>query len=242
MLVMPSLSYLGRRAAQAANIEYVGGKTARRDGVTTELLVSLTDLTGGADSAPQEDDFVIVSACVPTLSGGNMNMANFIQGYDPVADLYQDDSTATNFCVHRKFMGAVPDTNFNVSGTGWDQRSTAIAVHVWRNVNKTTPLDVAAVTSVAGNTGIPNPPAINPMTPGAVIIAAGGSRWTVGVFGTTDLDNFRAEWANSTYDAVVGMGSKAWDGLGPFDPAAFTNCSATSTVAACAVTLALRPA
>lgn len=220
---------------------YVGG-------MTTTLLTATTtavnfSLTGGTNTTPQAGDIVIIAHAI---ASGTTDRAFNISGYNQIADLFQTDTESINLFVGWKLMGSTPDTSFTItSGSYSTTQAGTIAVHVWRNINPTTPIDVTSTTALHVSSIRPNPPAITPVTSGAVILAIGGAAHTGGVdtFGATYLSNFRTVGLNSTDDSTVGMGSIVWPGSGAYDPAVWTCTQATSTAfSAASCTMALRPA
>jgi len=234
---------LGGLSGEAPPIEliYVGGRTQSGAGTTSNISVSLTSLTGGTDTAPQSGDFVLIAV---ELSG-TTDKSYRISGYDQIVDLRADDTYDSNLQVGRKFMGGTPDTSATITGgTGSTADAYALAIQVWRNVNTTTPLDVTSTTATQTNTGIPNPPAITPVTAGAQIIVAAGTAHNGGTdtFGAAYLSNFLTAGANDDVDATIGMGNILWTG-GEYDPAAWTfSQSDATTFSTNSVTMALRPA
>jgi hypothetical protein len=218
---------------------YVGGQT--RTVLQATDLVTNFALTGGVDTLPRQGDIVIIAVAIASVT----NRAFNISGYTQIADLFQTDTEATNLFIGYKIMGATPDTSFTLtSGSYSTTQAGTVAVHVWRNIDQTTPLDVTPTTALHVSTIIPNPPSITPTTTKSVIIAVGGAAHTGGVdtFGATYLSNFITIGNNSTDDSTVGMGSLAWTG-GAYDPAAWTCTQATSTAfSAASATIALRPA
>lgn len=222
-------------------IELVGRTTGTATGGTGAYSVSLTGLTGGLASSPSEGDLVVV--CAAAVAGSDLDLA--ISGYTEVVDIAGVDNGYANLGLFYKFMGSTPDTSVSAPRPVTSSLSAACAIHVWRGVDPTTPIDVAAQTAIGSNAGQPNPPSITPVTSGAVILAAGVGTEVDGlgaVFTTSDLSNFSTVVGNSTFDVVVGMGSKAWTS-GAFNPAAFGgNASAGITDSWSAVSIALRPA
>lgn len=143
-------------------------------------------------------------------------------------------------------MGATPDTTATITGSGQASQGAAVVAYVWRGVNLTTPMDVTATTSSSTSSAIANPPAITPVTRGAIVIAAGGAGHTAGAvnFTATELSNFRSTNADVTSgrDATVGIGWASWRSTS-YDPSAFTFGASNSILyMSCGVTLALRPA
>jgi len=137
------------------------------------------------------------------------------------------------------------DTSVEVQGSvDGSNDSEVVSVHVWRGVDQTTPVDVATTTATGINWGRPNPPAITPITAGAIVVACGlgANPSNAGVFTTTDLSNFATVRESAPfYKSIVGMGSAAWTS-GALDPAAFSGGSNSSGASWCAATMALRPA
>lgn len=225
--------------ASSPGITYVGGKTMGVPDTAGFQTLSITGLTGGSDTAPAAGDIVIVAYATgyPTS-----NTDVQVTGYTEIADLYANDTIDTNFGAFYKIMGSTPDTTISVSPTGGSGEGGVVAIHVWRGVNSTTPLDVATTTATGLNSCLPNPPAITPVTSGAVIIAMGGSFLGGAVYQSSDLSNFRSDIFGSLRVANVGIGSKVWTG-GTFDPAAWTFAGTDDTnYGWCACTIALRPA
>ena len=231
-----------------AGIEYVGGRTHTFNGTTGNTSISLSGtLTGGLASSPAANDFVIVTYA--TESSGDIDLTMVTAGYTEVTDLWGNDSIDVNLAVYTKHMGATPDADVVVGPTTNAGYPGAVTIHVWRGVDLTTPMDVAATTATGGNSGHPNPPAITPTTLGAVIVvcAAAGSL-NAGVTlsqSGSELSNFRAAYSDNgdatNNDVTAAMGSKAWSGSGAFDPVALVG-NASASLAWAALTLALRPA
>jgi len=227
----------------AAGIQFVGSTTAAITASgSTDTNVSLTSLTGGLASAPEAGDLVIVYYGTGSIADRAIGVTT--AGYTEVAELYSNDSQDTNLSVNYKLMGATPDTQVTMSGTGNTSDSGAVAIHVWRNVDSIFPLDVTSTTATGTNSVLCDPPAITPVTTGAVIVSggAGGHDSGVHTFGSSNLSNFATIGGpNDTNDVTVGVGSAVWTS-GAFDPAAFTfSGTSTTSFSWAAVTLALRP-
>lgn len=233
-------------------IQFVGGATAVKDGATTgtSTIPLNSGLTGGISASAQSGDFVIA-----TFSGadtGNIDRTYSISDgtteYTAIADLFSNSTADVNFRAAYKFITADTATTFGPTGT--TNAKGTMSVYVFRNVNTTTPLDVAATTATAINTRIANPPSITPITSGAFIVAIGvGGVGQTATYSSSDLINFftAVPAGLSTFftpgGTVLGIGHKADWVSGAFDPAAFTLSIADSTsVGFCAVTIALRPA
>jgi len=202
--------------------------------------ISLTDLTGGLASSPSENDLVVLSYAIG--SGADIDVTVTTSGYIEIADIRANDDNDANLGVFRKFMSSSPDTSVTVGQTTNTTYPGAVAIQVWRGVNVTTPLDVAATTATGLDTGQPSPPAITPSTSGSVVIVAGAASQPTGaVFTSSDLSNFITATSPDTLDTVVGMGSFDWTS-GTFTPATWGGSTTASTDSWAAVTLALRPA
>lgn len=239
------MSMLSRFPTTAtAGIQYVGGTTAAiTASISTTTNVSLTGLTGGLASAPAQNDLVIVYYGVG--SNGDEVIGVTTSGYTEVSELFISDTYSANLSVSYKTMGATPDTQVTVSGTGSTNNAGAVAIQVWRYVDAVLPLNVASTTATGINSVLCNPPSITPTAPGAVIIAGGAGGHNAGIqtYSSSDLQNFISVGGpNTTNDVTVGMGSRAGIAGTAFDPAAFTFSAGDSPQYSwAAVTLALRP-
>lgn len=243
------MSMLSRFATQASStpaaVQYVGGTSAQVTGSTaTTTNVVLTGLTGGLASAPADGDLVIVYYGAASTADRALTITT--AGYTQVADLYANDTYDANLTVAYKRMTSTPDTSVDVSATGATADGGAVAVHVWRGVDSLLPFEAATATATGINTVLCAPPAVTPVTTGAVIIAGGAgahSTTTARTYTSSDLTNFVTRGSpNSTNDATVGVGSKAWTS-GTFTPATFGFSGTDSTSYSwAAVTLILFPA
>lgn len=232
--------------AAPATIQYVGGITASFVGSTTNDTVSLTSLTGGIAAAPQYGDLIIVAVELSGTSNKAYIIADFLQ----IADLYQDDTEDSNFQVGYKFTSIIPETSVVITGgSGNTADGIAVAIHVYRNIDQTTPFDVTSTTFGALNGAIPDPPAITPTTSGALIVVAAGAAHdatAAGLFTASYLSNFITDTTVAlaeTNDATVGMGNVAWTS-GAYNPVAWTFTGTGGTAANWSynsVTMALRP-
>lgn len=224
-------------------IRYVGGTTAQITGSTsTTTSISLTALTGGMDTQPREGDVVIVY--YGTGSGSNRDIGVITAGYGEIVELNSNDTEETNLSVSYKAMSSTPDTSVVVSATGTSSDSGSVVIKVFRNVDLGTILDATPTTATGIDSVLCNPPAITPITAGAVIVSGGSGAHTQGVqtFSSSDLVNFSSVGGpDSTHDSTTGMGFYNWSS-GAVDPAAFT-FSTTNSVnfSWAAVTLALKP-
>lgn len=225
-------------------IRYVGGTTAQITGsASTTTSISLTALTGGMDTQPREDDVVIVYYGTGSTSDRVIGVTT--AGYTEIVELYSNDNFDTSLSVSYKAMGSTPDTSVVVSGTGNSADSGSVVIKVFRNVDLVNILDVTSTTATGIDSVLCNPPAITPVTVGAVIVSGGSGAHNQGVqtFSSSDLVNFSSVGGpDNTNDSTTGMGFYNWIS-GAVNPAAFT-FSTTDSVnfSWAAVTLALRPA
>lgn len=226
-----------------SGIKYVGGYTLGFLGQTTDITVNFNgNLVGGGGISAIPGDLVIIY--FGTASSADRNLT--ISGYTELVELFSSDDIDTNLVVAYKFMGSTPDSSFILTGgTQSIDDGGVVAVQVWRNVNSTTPFDVAHVTAIGSNTVLCTPPAITPISAGSYIISGGVGSHSRGVrtYSSLDLNGFISIGSgNDVYDATVGLGYKQWIS-GSFNPAQFTfseDDQLTSSWAS--VTLALRPA
>lgn len=232
------------KSAFAGGIQYVGGRTAGSTGTASDITISLNGtLTGGLGTSPSTGDLVIVYFG----TGSTADRDLVVSGYTEVAELYSNDTYDTNLVAAYKFMGGTPDTSFTLTGgTLSTSDAGAVAVQVWRGVNATTPLDVTQTTATGQNSVLCNPPAITPVTGGAIIVSGGAGGNNVSAdpttFSSSDLTAFMSTSRSDATDVTIGLGYKVWTS-GAFDPAQFTFSGTDSTsFSSASVTLALRPA
>lgn len=246
---MTSLHHFLRSADIASPGWELVGQTSQtwRDS-STSTAISLTGLTGGIASAPAEGDVVVVlyehdSSFTNTLgistSGYSTATANGID--------------TRNFLglVGVKKMGATPDTDVTVTAsTGNAGESRIVLVEVWRGGDPSTVLDASIVTASGGNTGQPNPGAISPLTPGALILVLGGCAGAYetepSAFTSGDLtDIFQLAISTPSGSYLYGnraaIGHHTWTS-GAFDPAQWGGGTTSTTASWAAFTIALRPA
>lgn len=224
-------------------IEYVGGKTAAIPAsAATNTTVSLTDLTGGLDTAPAAGDLVVIGFA--TGGAGDKSIGIATAGYTEVSELFADNFDDTNLSVSYKFMGGSPDTSVDVGPTTSATEPGAVVIHVFRDVSTGVTLDVAATTAVTGGSSQPNPASITPVTAGAwiVVFGAKSSDATINAFTSGDLSNFIQQNNSQSAQLIrIAGGTAEWTS-GAFDPAEFGGGNARTDSSTAAVTIALRPA
>jgi hypothetical protein len=219
---------------------YVGGQIAAYQGTTSTSTITF-NLTGGAGTTPLANDLVLVAVSIGANSNINPSLA--VTGYTSIAELYAPDSQSADLFVGYKFMGTTPDTNFTRPQTGNTQHAGAYAIHVWRNADLTTPLDVTRTVTQGLNTAIPNPSAITPVTANTQIVVVAASAHLAGnpTFTASYLSNFITVGSADNVDTTIGVGNVAWTS-GSYDPAAWTFGGTDSVnYSYAAATIALRP-
>lgn len=225
-------------------IQFVGGKSATSE--SASYSVPLTGLTGGIATAPAAGDMVIVFSGYPSTTNGTPGITA-PSVHTKVADLYSNGSTVdTNFDASYFFAASTPETSVTVTGIA---NASGCVILVFRGVDPTTPLD-ATTTTITGITGFdPNPPAITPVTAGAVVVA--GGMLAVGLSISTPTNAMPAGYTgysvinvNAFSNGLVLSGAyKAGVSAGVAeDPGAFNNNYASGTgFSWAAVTMVLRP-
>ena len=225
----------GTGTVSAANLTYVGGTTG--SGTSAAYDVSLSGL------GIQQNDIVVVATGFASTTNGDPGVNT--TGYTEVADLYSDDTRDANLAIAYKVQGATPDTSINVNGSGSATDSAVTAVHVWRGVDTTTPIDVTITTATGINTGTFDSPSITPTTTGAIVLSLGlGTSLNARTSPTapTGYGNQVNDSTDPGNAAVVGIASKAWSGSGAEDPGSWGNLSTAVADSWAAATLVLRPA
>lgn len=223
---------VGRKVA--GGISYVGGLTGFHTAATASFSIASIPVA--------ENDYAVLvvsratSGAMPALAGWTTVYA--ANGSDPTAGIPYAIYIAT-----RRMTAGESSISFP---TGFS--NTSYGIQVFRGVNLTTPLDVATqVQTFVNDTAQPNPPAITPVTSGAVVVACGGSHGSFDAndFTSSDLTNFLTQQnETASFDPLVGMGFIPWSGSGPVDPAQFGG-GTTGNVLQCSAasaTIALRPA
>lgn len=195
-----------------------------------------------------ENDLVLVyyGAASTTNLTLTVNGNDSSSPYNILHDLYANDTYDANLTVAWRVMPSTPDfrLQLNPAGSG---NGAAAAIFVFRGVDPANPFDVTSTSATGTNSARCNPPAITPVTPGAVVVSGGVGAYSIIIasqeFTSSDLNNFISSSSdNVTNDAVVGVGTKEW-GVGTFDPAQFSFFGGDSTSNSwVAATLALRPA
>lgn len=230
-------------------IQFVGSTTDASVGSLSPRTISITGLTGGLASSPAADDLVVITYAIASQSDVGIYVRNLssVDYTNVTTRIYEaGDLYDTVLLVAYRFMPSAPETQAIISPSDAVTNARAVAVHVFRGVDQTTPIDVTATTASGINSFLANPPSITPTTAGAWILACGGGAGqTVSGSGytATGLTAFTTIGSADSYDALVGAGYyDAWTS-GAYDPSAFTGGGTDSTDNSwAALTLALRPA
>lgn len=227
--------------AGGGGLVFVGGTSSSPiDGGGGSL--SLTSLTGGIGTAAAIGDIVIVAVAYGSTANRSGSLPG---GYTSLVSIGADDNFDCELRVGYKVLSSA-DTGLTVGGTGNVADASGVAVHVWRNINAT-PIDVTTTTATGINAATPDPPAITPVTAGAIILVIGGAAGgTLANFSGpsmgSGLEHFFEGWGADTNDGHVAMYSKTNWTSGAFDPTAFSGGGGAGTSCWCAATIALRPA
>lgn len=230
--------------APASGISLVGWAVAAGNNDTNATL-DLTALTGGSDTSPSPDDYVIVFG---TASSGVDSDVTISDGtYGAIGtDIYQSDSFKINTNVFAKVQGGTPDTSVSINGSSNTTGGNSAVAVVLRGVDTTTPLDVAVQQAGSLNTALANAPQITPSTAGAWIIAGGGisQDLTPGTFtGPANMTDYhQATSVGSSRGNVTWAALKTDWSSGAFDPDALTGGDESTSYAFGAFTIAVRPA
>lgn len=228
----------------AAGISIVGwkGVGANSGGSANIDLTALVD--GIASAATTGDEVILIaggSSGIDTAPGGPDGTWTEI-----IANIFINDTFKSNLRAWRKRMGAVPDTSVTVSLVNNSAGGGGAIAFVARGVDAATPLDVAVVTTSDVNSAMVNPPAITPVSAGALILAGGfgSSDTTPTAFtGPSNMTGFhQAQGAGSTRGGVIGAAVKTDWTAGAFDPDPFTGGETSASCSWIGFSIALRPA
>jgi hypothetical protein len=219
---------------------YIGSVTGSATSASS-ITLDLTALTGGAGTAVETGDLIVVACGWSGIAAGAP--APTTAGYTAcVASLYANDARDSNLGVFYKEAGASPDTSVAVNTRASASYGSVAIAQVWRGVYTTG----RAASARLGNVALPNAPAAPLYTAGSVVLAIG-----LGTGDTTPTD-FTApagysnqaivKQAGSVSSAIAAIASKVLTTEQTEDPAAWTGGESTTSDAWSAVTLPLMPA
>jgi hypothetical protein len=249
MLQVNQLIGFGAGDSGPGGIQFVGGKIEGKDGATSgNTTVAINSgLTGGIDTTAASGDFVIAAFAVGSSADRTLSITDGTTGYTLIAsELYSNDDLDTNLRVGYKFITG--DTTITFGPTGSADEAGIMAAYVFRGVNATTPLDVAATTATGTSGANADAPSITPTTLGAYIVAVGAAAHvgTTATFNApSDLVDFFTLSRTENYcDTALGIGHKDDWVSGAFNPAAWVHANPNEpTVCSwAAMSIALRPA
>lgn len=233
-----------------ARPQFVGRTKTKGVKTASDINVSLTSLTGGLASAPADGDLIVAGYTFGNKTDINISFAIRDAGGTAYtvagSDLYGNDTYDTNLVVGYKRAGATPDTQVNMTAGDTDS-GYIVMVEVWRGVDPTTPLDVAAVGATGTNTGRPNPGSITPSTALAEVLcfAAGASANGVTPSALTSSDFTSIDYEQQAGGTNMASPSAAFGHYdwtsGAFDAAQFGGGSTSTSNSWAALALALRP-
>lgn len=230
---------MGVAAAPGAGIQYVGGKQINFN--TAGSTFDFAGLTGGIASEADIGDLYIFFASAANLAGYVIT-AEPVGYIGTIVNQTRSDVIGCSAIAAYGFFEAGTDDFTIETNTG----AANGGVVVYRGVNLTTPLDVATPAIWdSGDSNSPNPPAITPVTDGAMIVPLGftSDNNATGDAPFTGAGNFTTRIATSGNDFQSASGEKLWTTAdGTFDPDPWLGGGGFSLSAAIAATIALRPA
>jgi len=221
---------------------------AAQTGTGANLVADLTTLvttTGGSGGPVQPDDVAIAVWGYASVNTDNVMTVNSAGWTKVVDDAQLNASRSANVGAAWKRMGATPDTSVDVAAPGLAAAGAALLVGVFRNVDPTTPFDVAPIITKNATSALANPGAITPTAPGALLWLA-----LVGTGGNSSVTaiNPPSGWTVSAQVQSVGSNRSwrmttsrlAWTS-GTVDPPAGTTGTTTSSDTGLALIAALKP-
>lgn len=232
----------GYNGGTTTPIEFVGSAITTKAGATTgnSTMPLNSGLTGGISASAQSGDLVIAVFATATNTDRTLAITDGTNNYTLIdSELFSTPllAAATSLRVAYKFI--TTDTTTTFGPTGATDDPGAMAVYVFRNVDSTTPLDVAAIGTTGTNSSSPDPTAITPTSDNTFIIAI-GSTGRSDTFTAPDLTQFITTISTSTRTVTMGVGHKANWASGTFNPGAFGSSTGFPRSWA-AMTIALRP-
>jgi hypothetical protein len=219
--------------------QFVGAYTESGAGTTSDINIPLNNLSGGLDTVPSIGDIIVIYWTIGSDATPSFNVVD----YTLVDDLVARDSYDTHLFVAYKFYAG--ETTITItSGSQSTANGWTMCLHVWRNIDETTPFDVTPTESVAISTAIPNPPSIRPVTTGSIILVGASSchSRSTQTFSAPYLSGFVTSGSSDSEDTTGGLGYVNWTGGTYYPPAFGFSGGDSSLYSAVAITSALRPA
>lgn len=207
-------------------------------------VISLTDLSGGTGPSAKPGDLVIVHI----TEGATTQRFNSVNtsGYTRVVPHgFGNSSRDINSDIFSKFMGPVADTTVSITGGNFSGNGLIATVTVWSGVDAVTPFDVAGVNTDGNTSPRPNPGAITPVTPGAVILTYAASGFIPlndpgDLVHATLVPKVYLRNAEPAFPAMHWISVTPWVS-GAFDPVAFTTATTSTDFSWIASQIALKP-
>lgn len=222
-------------------ISILGTKALEQRSGVSSLVVSLTDLPGGALA---EGDVIIASYAEASNSARLQSVLT--AGYTELDVQWSNDTNDVTARHFYKVMGPSPDTQIEFSSlNGGSGSEGVVSVVALRGVDPVI-WDVSRVSASGINGAIPDPGAITPVTSGALILAVGTASTEIGnnLYTSPDLGGFisAATPFGVTRAAAIGLGFVENWTSGTVDPAQFGAVGTDPQDAWAALTVAFRPA
>lgn len=224
-------------------ITYRGGKFSGTAGAGGGNIAINSGLAGGSGAAALAGDLVVITVAVGTAARNPTIAIALPPGFTPLT-LNHTTASAIDISVQTcyKIMPATPDLVVQIPSSGNNADGIAWTIQVFKGVDPTTPMDVAATFATgSGTDNLPDPLTITPTTAGAwIVVCGGGAGGTGGTYTAAYLTNFLTANGADTNDASVGSGYLVAPG-GAYDPAKFGGGEVNAANSWGASTLALRP-
>lgn len=235
-------------ASDAPGVQFVGYKTFGFNGNAGALTHQLEGFVGGSRSFLAPNDVLVIAYGMASNTSKSINLSD-ADLIGKTAKLFANDTYDANaMFAARKVTADAHALLHTATGSGASSDACLVLVAAYSGVDITNPLDVAQVTATGVNTHHANPPAIAPVTPGAVIVAAGfGAAPTAALAADLAFSNPGDLDAARTFGTTRGGGSYRVAGMmgvlaSGTNPAAFGAVRTNATDSWVAATFALRPA
>ena len=233
-------------------IKFVGGNFVSGIASTGTYDVSLTELTGGIDTAARVGDFVVAHTAYSAGTGSVSSTG--VSGSDTnlYTNLYKAAVAETidpSACVAYKYLTADADlASVTVFGTVTAGYGRIGMVSVWRGVDSVTPL-IASQSGANSGTNSPLPvfAAVTPTIPGSVVLEVGTCSLTsavqlvVGANYTNAVGCLHIGSGTAKSGIAGRIGYRFWPGYAAETPASMTGPTDTNAEGFIAHSLVLNP-